>query len=943
MDLRPGEGLPSVLLFLGFFLLIAFQYATKSVRQSTYVQSLGAAMLPLAYLLVALCSYPLLRLYSRFADRMARHRLIAATSALIALSMILFWWLFQFAWPWVPVVFYIWVSIVYVMMVSQFWSFSNLVLDPRQAKRLFGFIGAGGLLGGVAGGQVARFATELVGTRYALVVGAAMLLLFVVLLLAVQRIRPPGEESAADAAGLGKLAEAKGGLEALKGSRHLRLVAALMLLTVMVAQVVDLQFNWAVEQSTGTLDEATSFFGNFYSVMGISAFVFQLLFTARIHRLLGVGFAMRVLPLTMGLGTGALFLASLFPGALVVAAALVLKIGENGIRYSLDQATRELLYMPVPGRVRVKAKAFIDVFVQRGAKGLAAILLLPVTFGVLSVLQAGWISLVLIVIWLGVTVALQREYVVSFRKSLRRRRVDDAAVPINLSDVTTLELLVQSLGSADTRQVLHALELLDSNDRGRLVPPLLLYHDDPGVRRRTLDVLARNGRRDALHLVERRLADDDPEVRAGAVVALATLHGEEAAHLMVPRLRDPDPGVRAAAIACLADHGGAEALEAASEHLVEMLSDGDPSVRAEAAKALGSIADPLFQEHLIRLLYDPDSTVVREAIASMGRRTGRDGFNPLYLPGLVTLLQRRRLKHDAREAIVGLGESAVPALVHFMNDPDEPIWVRRAIPKALAAIGTEAAVEGIVSALATARDGFLRRKSVEALAALPEEMRSRAADAVGKEIHREAGRYFAAFRSLAVLAPGIQEKLQGPLAGWEEEDAPDLLESLLAERMEDSVQLIFRLLAIRHPPEHVRSAHHTLVDGPVALRGHALEFLDNTLEGEVRRDVFLVVGDEPLATRWRAAEGLFGPPPGSRRDVVERYLTARAEGDRAGLCAAALYTVHRDRIDELYPRAEALVDESESAFVREAAEWVLRRRSERRSATLDGVSGGSIP
>ena len=60
------------------------------------------------------------------------------------------------------------------------------------------------------------------------------------------------------------------------------------------------------------------------------------------------------------------------------------------MRYSLEQATRELLFLPVPSQARVKAKAFIDVFVQRGAKGMAALLLLRGT-SVLDDLAAQYI------------------------------------------------------------------------------------------------------------------------------------------------------------------------------------------------------------------------------------------------------------------------------------------------------------------------------------------------------------------------------------------------------------------------------------------------------------------------------------------------------------------------------------------------------------------------
>ena len=124
--------------------------------------------------------------------------------------------------------------------------------------------------------------------------------------------------------------------------------SAVMVLTVVVAQVVDIQFNWVAETRTESLDDATRFFGNFFTIMGMSAFLFQLICTSRIHRGLGVGVAMRILPVAMAVGSAAvLFSYHLLPVALL-GTALALKVGENGIRYSLDQATRELLFLPVP-------------------------------------------------------------------------------------------------------------------------------------------------------------------------------------------------------------------------------------------------------------------------------------------------------------------------------------------------------------------------------------------------------------------------------------------------------------------------------------------------------------------------------------------------------------------------------------------------------------------
>ncbi len=935
IDLHPGEGWLAVLLFLCFFLLTTFQYATKAVRQSSYVEGLGAANLPWVFLTVAVCSYPFLRLYSRYADRVSRHHLMAVTCGIVAVSMVVFWWLFQFLeqWRWVPFVLYVWISIAYVMNVSQFWSFSNHILDARQAKRLFGFIGAGGLLGGVAGGQVASIVSRVVDTRTNFLVAAVILLLAAALIYVAYHRRPfesEGLSGAQEGVGSGKVEKARGGLHALKSSRQLRLIALIMILMTVVAQVVDVQFNWAAQEATANLDDATRFFGNFFSIMGVSAFLFQLAFTSRIHRLLGVGVAMRILPVTMALGSSAVLGAFYVAPRLLLGSALLVKVGENGLRYSLEQATRELLFLPVPSMLRIKGKAFIDVFVQRGAKGLAALILLPVT-PVVGLIRppvlAGWLALPLIGAWLVVTVIAYREYKESFRRFIVDRDLSEPAIDIH--DVKTVEILVQALSSSDRRQVLQSLEILDANRRANLVPPLLLYHDDTEVRRRTLLILAKAQREDAAPLIEKLLNDSDAEVRAVAIQALAKLQGADVCELMLPRLRDKSEAVRAAAIACLANHGDDQMVRDATAALKELLIDADVGVRREAAKALGAIQEPLFQDRLVQLLYDREVAVVRDAISAIRRRVARDGFNPLYVPTLVSLLRSRRIKHEAREALVAFGEPALPALKHFMADRDEPLWVRRALPMTIAKIGTLAAAESLVERLEEVGDEFQRRQLVEALGSLPEEIR-RSVDlrVIERQIHREACRYLQILVDLNAL--GFQDKgsLEGPCVHWSSEILePTLVERLLAERLGSHLRNVFGLLAVAYPPRDIWGAYRSLTGGNSATETHALEFLDNILSGELRRSVFAVIGDQTLVEKLRLAERQFGAVARTKVGTLERLLDdpEAAESDEKHLTLATLYTIHSDRIRELYARVESMVAEATDPFVSETASWVAGR------------------
>lgn len=933
IDLRSGEGPVASMLFLYFFLIVAFQYTSKSVRQSSFVDELGAAKLPIVYLLLAFGTLPVLWAYGRLIDRMGRKHLIPVTTLAVSGSVVLFWWLYGFEGAWIRVAFYVWVSIAYVLQISQFWSYSNHVLDARQAKRLFGFIGAGGLLGGVCGGQIARLATSLVDTRFALLVAAGILVVATGTIYAVQRAHGARALDSAEAAGLKRLEQARGGFSVIRHSRHLSLIAAVMLVTVTVANVVDVQFNWAMEQATAhlsasaRLDALTGGYGNFYTIMGIAALLFQLAFTARIHRRLGIGFAMKVLPVTLGLGSaGLLAAAAAAAPAAMLTFCRVLKIGENGLRYSLDQATRELLFLPVPSRARLEAKAYIDVFVQRSGKVFAGLLLLPVTLGWFGVIQAGWISLALVAVWLALTVATRREYVRSFRNGLRGRTVE-TDVPLDLSDITTLEILVESLGSVDKRQVLHALELLRKQGRGNLVPPLLLYHDDSEVRLETLHVLTETGRRDALPLIERCVGDSDPAVRAEAIHALASLKQRDVVEMMLPRLDDCDPEVRAAAIAAVANHDDGPASADAARALTDMISDADPQRRAEAAKAVGAVREPLFQEQLLGLLYDPDPLVVREAIGAVGRRAARDGARPLYTPVLVSLLRSRRVKHDSREALVALGEPVIPVLVHFMRDTGESLWVRRALPKTLAGIGTPPAIAALAEQLGQIDDAFLRRKLIEALSRVAGRIDPAHAPRIHAAIRGEAEGYLRCLMDLWDLGAAGRAELHGPRVRWREEHAaPSILEHLLADRMEEHLDNVFRLLETLHPPANVRAAARGLLADRGHLRSHALEYLENTLSGSVRRHVFAVVGDAPLEEKLRQATRLFGITQRSLVEVLRAALhEPRSVGEETGTWrAAALYSVYAERVTQLYPDVRALTG-AEERFVRETAHWAADR------------------
>jgi HEAT repeat protein len=477
--------------------------------------------------------------------------------------------------------------------------------------------------------------------------------------------------------------------------------------------------------------------------------------------------------------------------------------------------------------------------------------------------------------------------------------------------------------------VLHSLELLSSSGEGRLVPPVLLHHDSAEVRRKTLDVLASTGRDDAAHLVERALGDEDAEVRTGAMRTLTVLRKERAAELMQQHLDERDPRLRASAVASLLGGGDGNGRERAETVLAEMVADDDPGVRAEMAGALGQVGDPVASDILVQLLYDRDLKVVQAAIGAVHLRFERDGPNPLYATILISLMGNRRLKHEAREALVAQGEAAMEPLLLFMRTPDEQIWVRRAVPKTIALIESQGAVDSLIDSL-DAPDAILRSKIAEALSYLrtrhPELKFNRRK--ITRKLSGEAAQYLRILADLLAVSSLHEARLDGPLAVWKVDGrVPTLPQQLLAQRLANSVGIIFGLLELVENPEDVRAAQRSLLSGQPKLRARALEYLDNTLSGSLRRDVFAVIDDAPPAEKLRRAHAIFGIEFESPEETLRRMIQIDPWTDPSaiGIILAALYNVWDEEIEGLYSLVKSLAEEAEDPMVKETAAWACRK------------------
>jgi ATP/ADP translocase/HEAT repeat protein/CRP-like cAMP-binding protein len=909
-------------MFAYSFLAMTSYNIIQPVTRSKFIGDLGAANLPYIQFTAGVLIGIIMQGYMKATSLLPRRWVIPLSQAGLTVILVVFWVLFQTRQEWVSAAFYLLGLIFAILLVSQFWTLANAIYDPRQAKRIFGFIGGGTTLGGMTGAGITALIAEPLGTDALVLFSAGFMVVCIAIVVWV--LKREGQVIAGADVEEEKGVGVREALQLFVSSRQIQLIAVIISFGALGAAILDQQLNMATEEfkGRGQTDAITSFLGTVRFWVSAAGFVIQVFLTSRIHRFLGIGFALMVLPVNLAamagivLANAALWAPSL--GSVV----------DRSFRYTVDKTTREILFLPLPTDVKLQAKPFIDVTVDRLAKGIGALMLLILIkpWGLnLTWQQLSYVTLVLIAVWFVAAVRAKREYVGAFRRSIEQQKVQPAEIRIDNADLNTIETLIVELGHEDPARVVYAIDLLESLDKKHLVSPLLLNHRSPLVRRRTLLVAANTAVEGAVQWAagaERALNDPDPDVRQAAVRAVAAIRSEHAAELMRPYLVDADPRLAVTAAVALVTAGTEDDRVAADATLRNLASDTREQARdarLEVARALGQLPDPRFHPVLVPLMFDADVDVAREAIHSAGT-IGPGDF--IFVPPLISLMRNRLLKRFARDVLVGYGEKVVGSLAYFLNDSDEDKWVRRHIPSTLARIPSQQALDALVTAL-DHEDGFIRYKAVAGIDRLRRERPDLRLDGavIERQIVRETAR---AFNALTLhynlfVAGGL--------------DPGALLSRALTEKHTRAMNRIFHLLGLIHPPGDIAAVRATLEHSEGRVRSGAIEFLDNLLKGDVRRHVLMLVDDMPAAERVRRGNTLFK----TRVRDVEDTLAQLVHDEQATIAAAAIHLIERH---ELW----ALADDVEYALahrdprdwaVFEAASWALAARrlsAERRRA-----------
>lgn len=797
VNVKPEETFISVLMFFYFFLITFPAYIIKPVRVSLFLGWLTSEKLPYAYLLTALLIGFVVTLNSKLLQIMKRRLFISLCLIFFITNLFLFWVLFQKNWPWLSMIYWFWSDIFIATSVTQFWILVNDIYNPRQAKRLVGFFVSGGLLGGIGGSLLASRLARIVGTEDLLLICPIMLVFCLVIVNLVYRLQQ--KEKREEVKEPTKEKKPKIGytksFKLLIRSRYLIVLAGLMASAIIVTTLIDFQFNTVVEATYIGKDSRTSFLGTFFTALLIFSYLLHILVTSRILRNFGMRIALLIAPFFLIISSGALFFV---PMTYLIYWAVAIKGGDKSLAHSLSQSVRELLYIPISPDIKYKAKVFIDMFVNKFAKGFAAFLIL-LSFSVLhfTIRQMSFITILFIIIWVFLIIQINKEYVGIVKEKLKIKWHDADKVIMEKIDVDMTKLVFDTIQSKERSSVLYAMNLFDLIKSKNLSPEL-----------------------------KKIISNKSDEIRASSMDSLLELDGE----VLIPEaddtLDEESLDTQVKEIMSLDVYQ-----ELMKEHIDKIVSEGgkeEEISRMEAAKVLGMMTPTSQAIHsLSKLLRDESPEVVRYAVESAGKLKRRE-----FVPLIIQQLRKPSTQRMASKALVEYGVRIVGTLKDYLGDEEEDLRLRKAIPDILGRIGTQRAADLLGLELRKQKED-LEDQIIEAMYKIRSKnpeinfQENIVSDGIIQKIKKS-------YLILMELYDLKSDKKRAPLA-------PDL-ENNLAR----SLKKIFELLSLIYPQEDIIKAYQNICAGTKKAIDYSVELLDSMLRREIKEYLLPLIEDLPF-------------------------------------------------------------------------------------------------
>jgi AAA family ATP:ADP antiporter len=409
----------AVLLSMFYFLFLFGSYSVVKPVRDAMGTVYGVKHLQELFTVTLIASLVFSPLYAGLASRMKLSTFLPWVYGFVAVSIFAFCALFvsgRYEDRWIAAAFYVWVSTFNLLIISVFWTFMADIFSREQAKRLFGFIAAGGTVGGIVGPAIATDAKALGNNGLMLIAAGGFIVTAVLVTMLAkekQKLLSQGAEAQHTTLNHRLGGNPLDGFMLLLRSRYLLLLALFLLLMTWISTIVYFQLGDLITKAFDDKEARTQAYARIDLIVNSLAVVVQLFGTGRIIKRFGVQMGLLLNPIIMVIA----FLAVAFSPVLMILGGI--QIVRRVAEYAVAKPTREMLFTVVDQESKYKAKNVIDTVVYRfGDFSSAWVSAAVLPYGVTGLAVFGAITSI---VWFPIAYLLGKRY-----ESVREGELVDA-------------------------------------------------------------------------------------------------------------------------------------------------------------------------------------------------------------------------------------------------------------------------------------------------------------------------------------------------------------------------------------------------------------------------------------------------------------------------------------------------------------------------------------
>ena len=824
-NINQGEGFPTLILFLHFFAYVAISITGSAARDAYFLNMVDRKYLPLMFLAVAIVLSIVIEIYSRLSKNKDLSTIVSGTgiifiATLFAIQKNLEGWVIPFL--------YVWKDVIDAIIITQFWLIASQVFDPRQAKRLFGLLGAGGALAAIIIGSSIKQFVSIFGSENLLFATMSFLLVVILMANLIRPYRNINEQKNSNSKKDSQKDEKK------SFSPYLKSLAIIIGLAAVASRVVDYQFKITAVAAFPEQDDLVNFFGQYYAVTGIATMVIQLFITSRLLSRFGILVAILVLP-TLFM-TGAIgFLMS--P---VLAAVYISKFSDQVFRFTLHNASIQLLWIPVKNTIKNRLKPVIEGSIRASLEGVSGILIfLSITVFNVPIHYLS-ISIVLIAIyWINKSFTLKKLYVKELQSAIEKRELNFEELTLDIQDEAMVKTINEALKNNDESQQILALEMIKDI-------PLTPWKD-------SLNDLLNNGEMTVKKEILSISFDDENIITNQTIIDLINnvpdletesieIAGKRRLRKALPIIMDRIDSVNkekqiifAAAIRNIdPDSSNKE-----KELLLDAFNTNDENICSLAIRQMKNDKEILPDDKLAEYL-NQESSMIRDAALSVAESRASTSL----LPHIIQCLSDPRCAIPARSALQAYDDNVVVELLikHVQRQNVEKSLIIGVI-RTIKNYPTKNSIDLLLSAISP-KVPPIQSEAVDSLIH------------IARELPLDENQIIITKKELIKTSRYAYEKIIA-LSQINEDEENQLLRYLLQNEVRKLIPVIMKLGILDKPETPIETYIQYVLNNETDKLPYVLEFFENIFSKEERRIVNSLIDNIPIEEKCEVAKNHF--------------------------------------------------------------------------------------